>query len=65
KSYLFGREITLQNCLWILKNGRQYQRSAAALEMSLLKDHIPLLEIHASSLQQYRWINQVQAKETE
>lgn len=54
--YLLGREITIENCLGILKTGRQYQRIIAALELGLLKDKFPLLETQASSFQQRSWM---------
>ncbi|MDG4552915.1 MAG: TIGR02270 family protein [Candidatus Competibacter sp.] len=55
--YLLGREITLENCVSILKTGRQYQRTIAALELSLLKAKFPLLETQASSFRQQLWIS--------
>lgn len=61
KNYLLGQEITLESCIQILKNGRQYQRTAAALEIGLLKEDFPLFETQTSSFQQREWINRLQS----
>jgi hypothetical protein len=60
--YLFGQEASLENCLRILGNGRQYQREAVALELSLLKDGLPVLDTQAASFRQSEWISQMETE---
>jgi uncharacterized protein (TIGR02270 family) len=57
RRYLMGHIITFDHCMEVLTYGRQYQRNAAALEISLLKHELPIFEVHATSFQQYEWIN--------
>ena len=44
------------------QNGRQYQREAVALEVSLLKDSLPVLETQAASFRQSEWISQMETE---
>ncbi|MDG4551250.1 MAG: TIGR02270 family protein [Candidatus Contendobacter sp.] len=59
KRYLLGREIAFESCFQVLDTGRQYQRAAAALDLSLLKADFPLLETQASGFQQRAWMDRL------
>lgn len=50
--YLVGKSITAEHCLWILKNGFQRQRRAAALELALLNKDEPLFNTSAPGFRQ-------------
>jgi uncharacterized protein (TIGR02270 family) len=52
--YLLGQPITYAQMEHVLKTGRQRQRHAAALEMSILKPGFPLFEVRAPGFRQQR-----------
>jgi uncharacterized protein (TIGR02270 family) len=47
KRHLLGKEISAESCREALKAGRQRQRAAAALELSILEPGPPLAEVRA------------------
>jgi len=52
--YLMGQPISFGQAEQVLKTGRQRQRQAAALEMSMLKPGLPLFEVRAPGFRQQR-----------
>ena len=52
--YLLGQPITYEQMEHVLRTGRQRQRHAAALEMSILKPGLPLFEVRAPGFRQQR-----------
>jgi uncharacterized protein (TIGR02270 family) len=54
--YLMGQPITYEQTENVLRTGRQRQRHAAALEMSMLKPGLPLFEVRAPGFRQQRML---------
>jgi len=54
--YLLGHPITFEQMEHVLKTGRQRQRHASALEMSMLKPGLPLFEIRTPGFRQLRML---------
>jgi uncharacterized protein (TIGR02270 family) len=52
KRHLLGKEISAESCREALKAGRQRQRAAAALELSILEPGTPLAELRAPGFRQ-------------
>lgn len=50
--YLCGRPIHEETCWWVLENGFQRQRAAAAIELALLKPGRPLFNVKAPAWRQ-------------
>jgi len=42
--YLLGKSVTPEHCQWVLVNGKQRQREAAALEIALMRPNAELFE---------------------
>lgn len=54
--YLLGNPINEQHCQSILRTGKQRQRQAAALELSLMQPTRPLFETRAMGKRQQQWL---------
>jgi uncharacterized protein (TIGR02270 family) len=54
--YLMGQPITYEQTEQVLRTGRQRQRHAAALEMSMLKPGLPLFEVRTPGFRQQRML---------
>jgi uncharacterized protein (TIGR02270 family) len=54
--HLFGKPIAADALRQVLRDGRQRQRAAAALELSLLKRGTPLWEVRAPGPRQREWL---------
>jgi uncharacterized protein (TIGR02270 family) len=54
--YLLGQPITYEHMEHVLRTGRQRQRHAAALEMSMLKTGLPLFEVRAPGFRQQQML---------
>jgi len=52
KRYLIGREIAAESAREALRTGRQRQRAAAALELTILEPGTPLVEVRAPGFRQ-------------
>ena len=55
--YLLGNLINAQHCQSILRTGKQRQRQAAALELSLMQPTGQLFETRAMGKRQQQWLN--------
>lgn len=55
--YLLGNLINEQHCQSILRTGKQRQRQAAALELSLMQPTSQLFETRAMGKRQQQWLN--------
>jgi uncharacterized protein (TIGR02270 family) len=54
--YLLGHPVNQVHCREVLKTGKQRQRQAAALELSLLRPATPLFETRAIGKKQRKWL---------
>jgi uncharacterized protein (TIGR02270 family) len=54
--YLLGHPINQVHCQEVLKTGKQRQRQAAALELSLQRPTAPLFETRANGKKQLKWL---------
>ena len=52
KRYLLGKPITPEWCQQILREGKQRQRAAAAIELAMLSPGVPLFEVRAPGFRQ-------------
>jgi uncharacterized protein (TIGR02270 family) len=50
--YLMGQPISSEHLNQVLRNGRQRQRAAAALELTLMQPGLPLFEVRAQGVRQ-------------
>lgn len=55
--YLSGKPVNEPQCQCILKTGKQRQRQAAALELSLMQPTTPLFETRAIGKRQQKWLS--------
>lgn len=55
--YLLGNLINPQHCQTVLKNGKQRQRQAAALDVALLQPNKSLFETRAFGKRQQQWLS--------
>lgn len=62
--HLLGQPITYQHMEHVLRTGRQRQRHAAALEMSMLKPGLPLFEVRAPGYRQQQILSVVPKNRT-
>jgi uncharacterized protein (TIGR02270 family) len=58
--YLLGNQLNETQCKTILKIGKQRQRQAAALELSLMQPTAPLFETRAIGKRQQQWLSVIQ-----
>ena len=52
KRYLLGKPITPEWCQQVLREGKQRQRAAAAIELAMLSPGVPLFEVRAPGFRQ-------------
>jgi uncharacterized protein (TIGR02270 family) len=52
KRYLLGKPITVEWCQQVLREGKQRQRAASAIELSMLNPGAPLFEVRAPGFRQ-------------
>ena len=52
--YLCGKAISEDKCQYVLRYGHQRQRTAAAIELAMMKPEQPLFEVRAPGFRQQK-----------